>query len=161
MGTELDVLTRRIALLERTLQDADAFAIASLYTAEQRLRRVVPHELSRALEKLRLCRAAVDGGAGAGPGASTTDASKVVDEAVQGLGEIDAVAKEINGDALGKICASAPNVARLNARSTEATRQSQTVEDDVDSLIAAFHDVVNEANTAVLRVARAVRSLER
>lgn len=153
MDVEVDVLTRRIALLERSLHGADARSLRALLHAEKRLQRIVPSELTDVLQKIRSCKAAltVDH-------TSSRKPMEIVTEAVEGLSVVDAVAIDV--DALSCVSEASPHIENLTTRAVRARSVVRSVQDDVDALLVEFNNAVASANAAVLRMAVAVRALE-
>eukprot|EP00171_Calliarthron_tuberculosum_P019186 IDg19186t1 len=182
METDISVLARRIAQLERVMgipeeltetssdgatgtpRSRPASALAELRAAERRLSAIVPPELEAALRMMRNCRAAVSAldSDAVMRRARAAQASAVVEGAIVGLREMQVLQRSIDGAQynLDEVVASAPRLDIVAAESRVLQRTVASESADVDALLERYNRSIAAANAAILRVAAAVRRLE-
>lgn len=165
METDLAVLARRVASIERTLGDAPAGSVASLRTLDRRLSSIVPPELLAAHRTVQSLRAAVPSldSERSARRARAAAADSVVSDAVAGLEEMRGLQDSIRGAAgpIADIAGSGEMVARTETVAAEAASVCAADDEGLERLLAEYNAAVAGLNARFLRVAARVRAVER
>lgn len=164
METDLTVLARRVASLERTLGPAPLGAVASLRALDKRLSALVPADMLRAHERVRALRAAVPplGSERLARRARAAAAEGVVDDAVAHLEEMRALDDGVRGAGgrVADIAAAGGEVAQLQTVAAEAAAAGADDDERIERLLADYNAAVAGLNKRFLAMAAKVRRLE-